>query len=200
MRSDHRYYQLMLPDFVSGKLGESERRELEAHLSSCDECTRHKSEFSAIAAALREIRPDDPPSHYFSNVLPRIRERIAGTSSRGDNPLVERILVPLAALALLVAVLLQVPFKPEGDLRSVLGGLQSNELAEVEVEQAEYQSLYLIPSTESLASALSDQTINQKLAAAILTDNDDAALVSLSELTDRDVAIILERLGERKIL
>ena len=43
-----------LSDYLDGELGEAERRQVEAHLAGCDECTRFGGEFGAIIAALRE--------------------------------------------------------------------------------------------------------------------------------------------------
>ncbi len=189
----------MLPDFVTGKLPADERQDLEAHLASCTECAREANEFKAVAAALQKIRPLNPPTNYLSTVLPRVRESLAGKSARREDPFIERILAPLAAMAIVVITLLQMPFNSKADLRAVLDELKSDELADVAVEP-EYQSLYLIPSTESLASSLPDEAIDQKFASTILTSDDDAALVSMTELSDHDVTIILKRLGERTIL
>ena len=200
VRTNHKYYRLLLPDFVTGKLDGDHREELAAHLASCDECARSLDELKDLAVMLRGVRPADPPTHYFNTVLPRLRERIAGKVDRKEDPLIARFLAPLGALAIIIAVLLQVPLKREADLRAVLDGLESDELAEVAIEQPEYQSLYLIPSTESLASALPDGAISRKLAVTILTDNDDEALLSMTDLTDDEVKVILERMGERKIL
>ena len=200
VHTNHEYYQLQLPDYATGRLEEQQRLELEAHLASCDECNRRRAEFSTLVALMQHSRPSDPPSHYFSNVLPRIRERLEQRSTRGESPLVSRILAPLGALAVVIGLLVQIPMDKDNDLRAMLGALKSDELADVVVEEAEHQSLYLIPSTESLAAALSDQAIDRELAAAILLDGDDATFESVTDLSDQDVNLILERLGERKIL
>lgn len=200
VRTDHRYFQLMFPDFLTGKLETNRRLELESHLALCGDCARDLEELKTLEITLRSIRPADPPAYYFTTVLPRVREAIEGKAPRNEDSFMARFLAPIAALALLAIALLQVSIRTEGDLRAVLGGLKSDELAEVAVEEAEYQSLYLIHSTESLASTLPEKVIDQQLAETILTDGDDTTLLSMTELTDQDVTIILERLGERKIL
>jgi DNA-binding MurR/RpiR family transcriptional regulator len=128
-----------------------------------------------------------------------MREKIEGRAKTVEHRFVRRVLVPLGALAVILAVLSRIPLNAEKDLRSVLNSMKSDELAEIAVEDAERQSLYLVPSTESLAASLAEQTIDTKLAAAILSD-DGATFDSMSDLSDQDVTVILKRLGERKIL
>ncbi len=196
----HEHVQYLLPDFVKGKLEPREQSEVEAHLTSCVECLRRLEEFRSLDAALEGYKTPEPPAHYFTTIVPRLRERIEKKTRTGERGLVYRVLVPLGALALLVAVLSRIPVNTGGDLRSVLGSMKSDELAEIAVEEVERQSLYLIPSTESLAAALPEESIDTKLAATILSDTDDLTYETLSDLSDQDVTIILERLGERKIL
>lgn len=43
-----------LSDYLDGELSEEERRQVEAHLAGCDECTRFGGEFGAVVTALRE--------------------------------------------------------------------------------------------------------------------------------------------------
>jgi hypothetical protein len=200
VHTNHEYYQLMLPDFVTGKLGEKQRLESESHLASCEECSLRRLELVTLSASLRSFRPSGPPTNYFNNVLPRLRERLDGKRTPAENPLLARILAPLGAMALVIGLLTQIGMNQENGLRSMLGTLKTDELADVAVEQAEHQSLYLIPSTESLAAALPDEAIDRKLAATILFDESDESYEMVSDLTDEQVKLILERLGERKIL
>lgn len=43
-----------LSEYLDGELDEVKRREVEAHLSGCDECTRFGGEFGAVVKAVRE--------------------------------------------------------------------------------------------------------------------------------------------------
>jgi anti-sigma factor RsiW len=197
--TNHEHIQHLLPDLVTEKLQAQERRELESHLSSCEECRSRLEGFQSLNISLNSFKPSDPPAHYFSTVVPRMREKIEGRAKTVEHRFVRRVLVPLGALAVILAVLSRIPLNAEKDLRSVLNSMKSDELAEIAVEDAERQSLYLVPSTESLAASLAEQTIDTKLAAAILSD-DGATFDSMSDLSDQDVTVILKRLGERKIL
>jgi len=198
--TNHKHIQYLLPDFVTGKLRGQEQRELESHLAFCDGCRRRLEGFETLNGTMNSLRPVDPPTYYFSTILPRIRERIEGKTRTAEHPFIARILVPLGAMAVIVAVLSQIPINTEDGLRSVLSAMKSDELAEIVVEEVEHQSLYLVPSTESLAAALSERSIDTKLATTILSDEGDVTFDSVSDLSDQDVKFILERLGERKIL
>ena len=200
MHTDHKYFQQMLPDLVAGKLEAQQRADLESHLASCDECSRHRSGLDTISAALKGFRPSDPPAHYFNNVLPGIRLRLERKGIPEEHSLLRRFIAPVGAMVIVIGVLAQTAVNNNNGLRSMLGTLKTDELADVVVDQAEHQSLYLIPSTESLAAALPDEAIDRELAATILLDDGDATYASVTDLSDNDVKLILERLGERKIL
>lgn len=58
-----------LEELVLGHIAPAERAELEAHLASCDACTRHRTELEAACAALALALPPAPPRPMLRNRL-----------------------------------------------------------------------------------------------------------------------------------
>ena len=84
VHKEHEYYRSLLPDVVKGTLNADEAAELDRHLADCAECAQDRSVIETAMDALQaETSPQAPPSHYFETVLPRVRERLIPSSSRG---------------------------------------------------------------------------------------------------------------------
>ncbi len=200
VHTGHEYFEASLPDLATGQLDSALRAELEHHVASCESCERTLAALKAVIPLLPGAATGNVPVHYFSNVLPRIRERIDHKQPAKENVWVSRVLAPLTALMILIGLVTQVSLDSGNGLRTILQSLRTDELADVLVEQAEQQSLYLIPSTESLASSLPERVITRELAASVLEGDDIIGLQAVSDLSEDEMDMVVARLVERTIL
>ena len=109
--------------------------------------------------------------------------------------------MPLAALALFVVLIARVPFDSTSNnsvLRSMISSLSTEELTDAMVKQSE---LTLAPwSSEALSELVPENAVTTKLAADIIESGDVSAYQTLSDLSDKDIDLLLQRLGERNML
>jgi anti-sigma-K factor RskA len=87
---------------VLGMLEEGERRELEAHLASCQQCARRAEEARGRMAALAFSAPfENPPARARERLLRRVRPPVARTQSFSLRPW---LALPLGAVAVVLIV------------------------------------------------------------------------------------------------
>ena len=204
VHKEHEYYRSLLPDVVKGTLNADEAAELDRHLADCAECAQDRSVIETAMDALQaETSPQAPPSHYFETVLPHVRERLdrSHQTSWIHSVIFTRVAVPLAALALFVVLIARVPFDSTSNnsvLRSMISSLSTEELTDAMVKQSE---LTLAPwSSEALSELVPENAVTTKLAADIIESGDVSAYQTLSDLSDKDIDLLLQRLGERNML
>jgi hypothetical protein len=121
MRRD-RHVESNLVDFLRDQLSAEERREVEAHLSHCPRC---RVEAEALRKSFEDFRLAETPAlpeSYLANFLPRLHQRISEREDRRSSvakvvssPWFERFLIPTAALATAVLVILQIRIVPVVD-------------------------------------------------------------------------------------
>ena len=106
------HVEYLLPDYVNDRLEESLQPGVEEHLAECAACRAELEVLREAFAALRSQQIFPPSKVYFSTILPRVRQRLEEKEARPfyAHPLFSRILVPVAAGALVLFVLLRSPF------------------------------------------------------------------------------------------
>jgi hypothetical protein len=119
--------ETMLEDYAQGRLGPTDHRSVEAHLSGCPACRRQLAEAERLVSAIRDLPPELPPE---SDLWPGIAGRLAPRGSLVRHttqwlPLAAAVLLAFATGALLMRSL---GLRPEGE-----GGVERAE-AEVPVE------------------------------------------------------------------
>lgn len=62
--------------FLDGRLNQSEKAELEKHLSECKRCQKKLSLLKAVEGEARKIEIKEPPQEYWENFSSRVREKI----------------------------------------------------------------------------------------------------------------------------
>jgi hypothetical protein len=165
---------------------------------------------------LNQHRAPVPPEGYFATVLPRIRERLSRDERKNllRFPVVRRLVVPLAAAAVVIFLLLAKPFEANDSggeanpLHSVLGGADAQELYDVVIDVLPLQP-FAGPLAEGEVSSLFAASVlrNEDL----LADADEGALsgeitfedpssAELEQLSEEDLESLLQRLGERTFL
>jgi hypothetical protein len=111
--------ELMIPDYITGSLNETEMKIVEEALDNSAELREFYSEMKGALDIAHSVKFEDPPQAYFNNLLPRIHEKIESRQSKrslwDSISIVWKIAVPVAAV-LLVFVVYQLLTSPEGQL------------------------------------------------------------------------------------
>ncbi len=209
------HIEFLLPDYLTRRLEEPLQLGVERHLEECATCRAELRELRETFQNLQAHRPTQPPHGYFTSVLPRVRERLED-DSRGwtlAHPLVTRLAAPLAAGLIILLVLIRVPF-PSGDvakdhnpLQPVLSNVDSEELLDLVLDQVHRQAFSTVGESEA-SSLLAVPILHSD---PLLSDAQHMSLrdepllgaampEGLDQLSDSDVDVLVQRLGERAIL
>lgn len=213
MRTEHVEY--LLPDYLNNMLEESLRPWVENHLEECGACRAELENLRSAFSHLDTFSATPPSDGYFTTIVPRVRQRLQEkkTVSFLSHPLVTRFAAPLAAGVLLLVVLLRVPpalheaDRERNPLQPVAGGLESDELVDVILDQAHRQTISSQGENETSAFLAipflrSDHLLAGADQASLSNESvlDVGMPESLDQLSASDVDVLVARLGERTIL
>lgn len=207
-----------LPDYATGRLDADLRSGVEEHLRSCPSCRQDYEEMQGVVRALRENRGASPAAFYFSSFLPRVRDRLGWQekSSWMENPLLVRLVGPLTAAALMVILIIELPFNGPhsevgdgGELAGMVGSLSGDEITQVLIEHGNRQ-LFVSPDQEiTVSQAVIDRILSEELSLASGSmDPSPAPFImgggvsseSLNLLSDTQIDFLLQQLEERSTL
>ena len=197
--------QYDLPDFLRGKLTDSEGSEVSQHVASCLQCG---SEVDRLRIVMDEIEASvviPPGNIYWGSLLPRIHDSIERGSMREIPAWMLRIALPLAAAAVLFVFLARVPsVQLEGDLGNLdivvrqLKPDELDEIADAHVISEGLDSSDLLSEDESLASNEQEalRLLLSKEEGVFSYDGLDAESIIMT-LEDPEVSEIVARLNQR---
>jgi len=214
VRIEHIEY--LLPEYLNGTLADSLRPGVEEHLKHCSSCRTALSELRQTMEMLEARVPADPPSAYFTTVLPRIRERLEGKESRNVfvNPLLAKLALPIGAAVVVLFILLSLSSlvseseTANNPLQAVVHGSSTDELIDVvldmmplhplssptlEVETSSMLGVRLLRGEHLLAD------VNEASFAEDFT-LDETMSEELEQLNEADLEALVQRLGERTVL
>lgn len=109
-----RKFQTMMADALAGELPEGDRLRLRAHMKDCERCSVEYSEYEGLVRTVRERPRSEPDDAFWDGYMARLEEKIdvlEGVNSveplpegktKGSVMVLKRLLMPLAAAALLV--------------------------------------------------------------------------------------------------
>jgi anti-sigma factor RsiW len=209
------HFEYLLPDYLNNTLEESLRPFVESHLEECGACRVELENLSATFHSLGVYQAAPPADGYFATVLPRVRHRLEGKKRASflAHPLVARFAVPLAAGAVMLVILLRVPFgersseNEQNPLQPVVRGLETGALVDIILDQADRQSLTTqgVSETSALLAVPFLRGDHLLTSSAQLSFADEPILgsgmpESLDQLSDSDVDVLVAQLGERAIL
>lgn len=215
MHTDHIKY--LLPDYATGKIDEISKAKVEQHLGECYECLRELAELRKTLAAVASRGQVAPSPQYFTSLLQRVRTRLQGKQRSHEplwQPLMVRIVMPLGAAAVAVILLFQSTLKvgPEDGSaisgQSFLSDYSPQELISVYLEQNHLQPFTGVRPTQTLEGLIQERGLGDRIAEELFGSKElvevGVSILPASQLTadlsDRDVDVVLERLGERTIL
>ena len=100
----------LLIEKQEGTISPEDGKTLDRHLAACERCSEDLELIGLSFEALRGVHDDEPPTHYFTNLVPRIRERIEHQPKGFSFPVLpvwaQRILAPGSALAVLGSIVM----------------------------------------------------------------------------------------------
>jgi hypothetical protein len=112
--NDCRKFQTMMADALAGELPEGDSVRLRAHMKNCERCSAEYREYEALVRTVRERPRPEPDAEFWDGYMARLDEKLdvlEGVNSVGTVPkgktkgslvVLKRLLIPLAAAALLV--------------------------------------------------------------------------------------------------
>jgi hypothetical protein len=198
----------LIPEYALGQLDDGTRASVSRHLSHCHACQQEHDRTKLLFEYLKGTRDQKIAGHYFENIVPRVRQRLAKKKSMADilaSPLASRVLATLAVV-ILVIVTINISVTPRDyELRSLVQSFQSSEMFDVVLQHGQKEPWTQISAHQYAGSLIHLEDINQKLteqlgADALSQPVFDTGVGMLMDLTERDVEILIRRLGERKIL
>lgn len=201
----------LLPDYLAGKLTDDEKIAVDWHLRVCEACRSTNESLAVIFAATR-IPSHSPGSAYFSTILPRVRTRMeqGGHRRRFFGPVMSRLVLPLAATALVLLSLVTLSTNDNGD---VFGGTLKPLIAELGPDDVSdvlngLDSVPLIADERLVTETVLEQRLNNAglvpqsvVREALAEQNADLEVDDLtSVLEDNDWKDVLTKLDKRTIL
>ena len=213
VRTEH--VESYLPDYLSHMLEESLRPWVESHLEECGACRAELENLRSAFGHLESFEATPPHDGYFATVLPRVRERL----QRGkpapflSHPFVTRFVAPLAAGALLLLILVRLPFalrdadRERNPLQPVVRDLETEELVDVILDQVHRQTISGQGENETSSLLAVPLLRGEHLLAGadqLSLSNESVLDVGMPETLDQlsasDIDVLVAQLGERTML
>jgi hypothetical protein len=209
------HVEYLLPDYLTNRLEESLKPGVESHLEECASCRASLEVLRDGFEVLRTQNTPHPSEAYFSSVLPRVRQRLEKNETRPffAHPLVTRVVLPIAAGALALLILVRLPLMTHNaeaehnPLQPVLQGIASDELVDIALDQIHLQALNTVGESET-SSLLAIPLLggDQLLADAEHLSSTGAPILggrapeSLDQLSESEIDALVAHLGERTML
>lgn len=109
-KQDIEEIRLMIPDYVTGSLGENEMKAVEGAISENAELREFYLEMKDAFEFVGKVNPEEPSPAYWNSLIPRIHERIEQQQSAGFSweklSVFWKVFAPVAALLLIAVIYL----------------------------------------------------------------------------------------------
>ncbi len=203
-----------------GTLPREEREEVERHVATCARCTNDLLLIDEAFEVLRTVEDEDVPVHYFTNLLPRIHQRIEERHGHGFGfalPVwLQRFMAPLTACAVLVCMFgMYRLFNPATDtMQSHLMEMVS-ELPGEEIDGMAESDMYSTvlaratePSQRLVESMVSPALVSRNIERELVDDQLDhghslsiflAAEHPFEDIDDVDVESVIKKLNDASL-
>jgi hypothetical protein len=104
---NHNVIRQHLPDFVNRKLFEDVEKKILEHIQTCKDCTEEVEQLKIFFTSAKRENAWVPPEQYFVSVLPKIHQRIEKKRFFDVPQGILRLVLPMAALVVMVVFFLQ---------------------------------------------------------------------------------------------
>jgi len=212
--------QYLLVGLREGTISAGEREIVDRHVATCARCTYDLKLIDEAFESLRNVENDEVPNHYFTNLLPRIRQRLEQKPEHGLRfvlPLwVQRVLAPVSAGAVLACLIgLYVLFNPVADtmqfqLREIVSELPKEEIDGV-AESVSYSNALarpLEPSQRLMETISNPSQVSQHIERELIDDQLShghslsiflAAEHPFEDISDEDVDFVIKKLNDTSL-
>jgi hypothetical protein len=211
VHTEHLNYDLM--DYVTNRLTEPDRKRVEEHLQTCSQCKNQYHELMATDAVLKQSRIAEPPSVYYTTILPRVRERLVShrRSVWDYSNALAKIILPLAVSAFLVILLIRIPTDSFSEstqteaLHQAMKDFTDDDV--VQAVEKEYAGVSLSPNLEVAAAGVAEHLQGDRFLKSAVSKQIDSEEIAdmdvegmISDLTAEQVDQVLSGLSERNSL
>ena len=98
-------FQYSIPDFVHGKISDTEKSLMDNHLAICSSCRQEVEDFRTLFAEIGHETAWKPSDNYLATILPRVHERLDKKHSALLPVWITRFAVPVASAVVIVVFL-----------------------------------------------------------------------------------------------
>jgi hypothetical protein len=208
----------LLVEMAEGSIATAEKDLSELHLMSCPDCQTKLASLREVFSSLREVSDEEVPTHYFTNFLPRLRQKIEENREVkfSFTPLwigkfASPVTVFLIILSLTGLFRLFQPSENGSPLREIIGQETFEEIVALSSTNSEIvfpihesllhdRTLEMLPNSQRVENLLHRKIFSD---AHFLSDTEPGILnyeYLLTEITDEDADILLTRLNDQSIL
>lgn len=161
-----RELKYLLPDYAKDKLEENEQLELLGHLEKCRKCAEEKTAIRAIFQQIEIEKAAQPPEIYWTNLLPRIHERISGKKKNALWGIASRAVIPAVTAIVAAFILIRVfTFDYSKDEQTITTAVTDNqiELSSDDADSLGREGLFLVDYLEMVENKYSSSEVLQKI-------------------------------------
>jgi anti-sigma-K factor RskA len=211
----------MLTEYLEGTISAGDRKLVEEHIASCKQCARDAQLIAEAFQALRNVADDSVPANYFTNLVPRIHERLENRRRFAIASLIpawlEEVLAPVSALAVVASlVALFFVFEPttvnvSSALESIVSEIQNSDttaLSDFMTSQnitqtnldAEQHVLETVPDPTLVTQQFEKQLLPNNVEDVSVPTSFISSDPSYESLSSDEVDQVIERLSHQTIL
>ena len=210
----------LLVGLREGTISQEEREVVERHVATCVRCMDDLNLIDEAFESLRNVEDEQVPTHYFTNLLPRIRERLEQQTEHGSGfalPLwVQRLLAPASAGAVLACMIgMYILFNPMADttqfhLRDIVSELPKEDVDGV-AESVSYTTVMartMEPSQRLMETLSNPALVSRQIERELVDDQLDhghslsiflAAEHPFEDISDEDVDSVIKKLNDTSL-
>ena len=212
--------QYFLVGLREGTISQEEREAVERHVATCVRCTSDLHLIDDAFDALRNVDDEEVPTHYFTNLLPRIRERLEEQPEAASGfalPLwMQRFLAPVSAGAVLASMIgMYILFNPLADttqfhLREIVSEFPKEDIEEVaeSVSSTTVLARTMEPSQRLMETISNPALVSRQIERELVDDQLDhghslsiflAAEHPFEDISDEDVDSVIKKLNDTSL-
>ena len=210
----------LLVGLREGAISQEEREVVERHVATCVRCMDDLTLIDEAFETLRNVEDEQVPTHYFTNLLPRIHQRLEQQPEHGSGfalPLwVQRLLAPVSAGAVLACMIgMYILFNPMADttqfhLRDIVSELPKEDVDGV-AESVSYTTVLartMEPSQRLMETLSNPAQVSRQIERELVDDQLDhghslsiflAAEHPFEDISDEDVDSVIKKLNDTSL-
>jgi len=199
-----------LPDFATGHVDDSMRKEIEGHVISCIDCLMELEDIRKTLSLVQEEVVWKPSGEYWANFLLRVNAKLETRKSRLQVPAwVNKFAIPFATAIVAVIIISRIELtgvSTHSELKEIIAGASEGEIEQI-VNTFAASSTVSDPVIHRIEVSNIDDRIVAKLTHAVLAEEiesdttlptvsiyGDESALNLEAISDQDFEKVLEQL------